>query len=136
MRVSNHLHFHGAPTKMSVLESFANKDKHTVGDIMSTGKYRIPPPTIFFLKPDHLRAVVDGILTAAKKSFLFRFAWRHKLAAISEGFITKDSLWDRLVFDGARAKVVGDAAGTLRNVVVSGGMLCICLPGDCLTLRS
>lgn len=38
-----------------------------------------------------------------------------------EGFITKQSLWDRLVFDGARVSVLGNGAGTVRAVIVSGG---------------
>lgn len=120
-------HFEGLPRKCLSyrsdidIESEAKVDRHTVQDILSTSQYRIPPPTIFFLKAEHLRSVVDNILSLAKKSFLFRFAWRHKISALTEGFITKDSLWDRLVFDGARAEVIGHGAGTLRNVVVSGG---------------
>jgi long-chain acyl-CoA synthetase len=46
---------------------------------------------------------------------------RHKKAGMAEGFVSKESLWDRLVFDSARAKVIGEGAGTLRSVIVSGG---------------
>lgn len=75
-----------------------------------------------FLKPDHSQSITEAILREAKKNFvLFSFAWRQKVAAINEGFLTKDSLWDRLVFDSARATVVGDIAGSLRSVVVGGG---------------
>lgn len=89
---------------------------------MSAQKYRIPSPTILFVKPDHAKSLMEGITEAAKKNLLlFPVAWRQKLAAVGDGFMTKDSLWDRLVFDGARAKVVGDGAGTIRAVVVSGG---------------
>jgi long-chain acyl-CoA synthetase len=43
------------------------------------------------------------------------------MAGVAEGFITKESLWDRLVFDNARIKVLGEGAGTLRGVIVAGG---------------
>lgn len=101
-----------------------------VGDIkpenaetVATRKYPIPSPTVLFLKPAHLSSIVSGILQAAKKSwFLYSFAWRHKLAGVTDGFITNQSLWDRLVFDGARAKTLGNGAATIREVIVSGGM--------------
>lgn len=92
-------------------------------ETVATRKYPIPSPTIFFIKPAHLKSIVSGVLQAANKSlFLYSFAWRHKLAGVDHGFITNQSLWDRLVFDGARAKVLGQGAATLREVVVSGGM--------------
>jgi long-chain acyl-CoA synthetase len=37
--------------------------------------------------------------------------------------MTKDSLWDRCVFDGVRSKVFGEIAGTLRAVISTGGAL-------------
>jgi long-chain acyl-CoA synthetase len=57
----------------------------------------------------------------AKKSLLYSFANRHKLSGVTDGFITKDSLWDRMVFDNARLAVLGDATNTVRGVIVSGG---------------
>ncbi|KAF9451207.1 hypothetical protein P691DRAFT_808392 [Macrolepiota fuliginosa MF-IS2] len=93
-------------------------------DILAAKRYPIPSPTILFIQPGHLQSVVTDVLKKASKSFLlFPFARRHKLAGVTDGFITRDSLWDRLVFDGARAKVIGDGAATLRGVVVSGGPL-------------
>lgn len=82
---------------------------------------------MLFIRPDHLRSLTDTILQEARKSswLLFNFAWRHKLAGILEGYMTKQSLWDRLVFDGARVKVMGKGAGTVRAVVVSGGAFAI-----------
>lgn len=78
-----------------------------------------------------MSSVVTATLKEAVSSFfLYPIAWRHKLAGIKEGFITKESLWDRLVFDGARAKVIGDCAGTLRQVVVSGGTSTFLVPAD------
>lgn len=87
----------------------------------SSDVYPIPPPTIFFMKPGHLESVVASIAKEASRSFiLYPFARRHKHANISEGYLTKDSLWDILLFDGARAKVVGDGAN-MRAVIISGG---------------
>ena len=43
------------------------------------------------------------------------------MAHSAEGFITKESLWDRLVFDAARVKVLGEGAGTLRALIATGG---------------
>jgi long-chain acyl-CoA synthetase len=93
-----------------------------LSDIISVKKYPIPSPTILFVKPDHLRELTESILAHAKKNRVLNiFAWRHKLAALTEGFVCRESLWDRLVFDGARAETMGDMAGTLRAVVVGGG---------------
>src|SRR5579863_3471620 len=88
---------------------------------MSTEELGLPSATVFFLKPSHLDAVVDGIISNAKKSFIFPLAWRHKLAGIFEGYFTKESLWDRLVFDNARTTVFGEGAPSMRAVVVSDG---------------
>lgn len=91
--------------------------------MIASRKYPIPSPTVMFIKPGHLTSIVSGIIFEAKKSWLLHaFAWRHKVAGVADGFITNQSLWDRLVFDGARARVIGDSAATLRAVVVSGGM--------------
>ncbi|KAI0336359.1 acetyl-CoA synthetase-like protein [Cubamyces sp. BRFM 1775] len=94
-------------------------------DLSTTAAYRISSPTILFVRPDHLTSLSDSILRQAKKSswFLTNLAWRHKLSGILEGYITKQSLWDRLVYDGARVKVMGKGAGTVRAIIVSGGPL-------------
>ncbi|KAF7363278.1 Acetyl-CoA synthetase [Mycena sanguinolenta] len=94
-----------------------------VADALSFKAYPIPSPTVAFLKPEHVHTLVPAIWKEARKSFLFPFAWRHKLAAITEGFLSKESLWDRLVFDSARSKVSGDGAATLRAIIVSEGPL-------------
>ncbi|KAK0210546.1 hypothetical protein DFS33DRAFT_1293946 [Desarmillaria ectypa] len=108
----------------SKLFTFGNTTatKADVADVATLKKYPIPSPTVLFIKPGHLETLVSSILDSAKKaSLIYPVAWRHKKSGIAEGFLTKDSLWDRLVFDSARAKVIGDAAGTLAAVVVSGG---------------
>ncbi|KAL1947959.1 hypothetical protein VTO73DRAFT_13683 [Trametes versicolor] len=94
-------------------------------DLRTTASYSTSSPTILFVRPDHLTSLSDTILQEAKKAswLLHNFAWRHKLAGILEGYITKQSLWDRLVFDSARVKVMGKGAGTVRAVIVSGGAL-------------
>jgi len=51
------------------------------------------------------------------------------VAALAEGFLSKESLWDRAVFDGAREHVLHRMANTLKAAVVGGGSL----PNDALT---
>ena len=82
----------------------------------------IPSPTVLFVHPDHLQELSAAVLSRARKSsFTYPVVWRHKLAALAEGFLSKESLWDRVVFDGARDYVMGRMAGTLKAVVTSGG---------------
>lgn len=92
-------------------------------DILSVKrKYSIPSPTILFIKPDHLTSLVTAVIKESARSWLlYPFGWRHKLTGVTEGFITRESLWDRVVFDGARTKILGEGAATLRGVIVSGG---------------
>ncbi|KAF9002020.1 acetyl-CoA synthetase [Cyathus striatus] len=93
-------------------------------DVNSAKRYPIPSPTILFLKPLHLNYIASRIIKEASRSrLIYPIAWRHKLAGVNEGFLTKDSLWDRLVFDGARSRVLGDTAASLRAIVLSGGLL-------------
>ena len=96
--------------------------EHDVADLATASSYAIPSPTVLFIHPEHLTKLASSILRHAQKSFIaYQFTWRHKVAGVREGFISKDSLWDRLVLDGARAKVLGEGAGTIRGVIVSGG---------------
>ena len=94
-----------------------------LADLQSVTTYAIPSATLLFMKPSHLNALTSAILNEAKLSsaVLYSIAWRHKLASISEGFVSKQSLWDRLVFDAARVSVMDKGAGTVRGVIVSGG---------------
>lgn len=97
--------------------------KNDVSDLLSVAQFTIPSPTILFLKPAHLQTLTSSIVSKAKKSWMYSFANRHKLAGVKEGFSTRDSLWDRLVFDSARATVLNDGADTIRSVIISGGEL-------------
>ena len=93
-----------------------------LADLRSVNKYPIPSPTVLFATPAHLNALASAVVEeASNASFLYSFAWRHKYASLLEGFLTRQSLWDRLVFDAARAKVLGKAAGTVRAAVSAGG---------------
>ncbi|KAI0747958.1 acetyl-CoA synthetase-like protein [Daedaleopsis nitida] len=94
-------------------------------DLRTSASYHISSPTILFIRPDHLTSLSGAIQQEAKKTswVAFNFAWRHKLAGIMEGYMTKQSLWDRLVFDIARVKVMGKGAGTVRAVIIGGGPL-------------
>jgi len=116
-------------TNFATLDStklFDNEEPtYDLSDLQSFKKYSIPSPTLLFVRPPHLVALSKAILDSAKtSSYLFySFAWRHKLSGILDGFISKQSLWDRLALDGPRVKVMGEGAGTVRGVVVSGGPL-------------
>jgi long-chain acyl-CoA synthetase len=112
-----------------VLTSGFTVSSSPIDDVMSTHKLGLPPTTVLFLKPIHLNAVVDAIMANAKRSLLFPLGWRHKLAGIFEGYFTKESLWDRLVFDNARSAVFGEDAASIRAVVVSEGTV----PANLLT---
>ncbi|KAG2061489.1 acetyl-CoA synthetase-like protein [Suillus hirtellus] len=94
-----------------------------IADILSATKFPIPSPTVLFLKPEHVQSLTSSVIDRAKKSFLFSLAWRHKFASLTEGFVTKDSLWDRTVFGSAREDVLGKMADTVKAVVISDGLL-------------
>jgi len=98
--------------------------KEDVADVLSAQLYSIPSATILFIKPSHLAALVEAIERETQKNALLgAFAWRHKIAGINDGFVSKDTLWDRLVYDAARARVIGEGAGTVRTVIVGEGSL-------------
>ncbi|KAF9227980.1 hypothetical protein BS17DRAFT_774561 [Gyrodon lividus] len=97
---------------------------HDLKDILSATKLPIPSPTMLFIDPGHLDDLSTSIIARAKKSFLmYSLGWRHKLAALTEGFLSRESLWDRMVFDSAREHVMGGMASTLKATIVSGGPL-------------
>ncbi|KAF8520218.1 hypothetical protein BU17DRAFT_47102 [Hysterangium stoloniferum] len=80
-------------------------------------------PTLLFLTSNNLKPVVNGILGAAKSNFLYNLAWRHKVSALREGFLTKISFWDNLVWGHARSHVLDKIDLSLRGIVVSEGAL-------------
>ena len=94
-----------------------------LSDLKSVERLPIPSATVLFVRPPHLTALTKAIVDKAKQNsgFFYAIAWRHKLAGLLEGFFTKQSLWDRLVFDNARMDIMGKGAGTVRAVIVSGG---------------
>ena len=93
-----------------------------IADASSLANSLIPHPTLLFIHPWHLRSITEAILKEAKEvPGLHWFAWQQKVGGLREGFITNQSLWDRLVYDTARAAVLGEGANNIRAVVVSGG---------------
>ncbi|KAF8507259.1 hypothetical protein JB92DRAFT_2961403 [Gautieria morchelliformis] len=78
-------------------------------------------PTILMLTPNHLKPLTSSILKAASSNLLFSLAWRHKLHGLNQGFITRLSFWDNLIFDGARTKTLGKLEASLRGIIVSEG---------------
>ncbi|KAI5123321.1 hypothetical protein M0805_009342 [Coniferiporia weirii] len=83
----------------------------------------MPPPTVVFLTPSQMNEIVSPVMSLAQKSMLFPFAWRHKLFHLQNGYLSKDSMWDRSVFVSARKTVLKEMALSLRAVIVSTGML-------------
>ncbi|GJJ12182.1 hypothetical protein Clacol_006423 [Clathrus columnatus] len=62
-----------------------------------------------------------NILQAAKTNFLYALGWRHKLAGLAGGFLTKTSFWDNLVWEKARVKVLDKLELSLRGIIMSDG---------------
>ncbi|KAH8833558.1 hypothetical protein DL96DRAFT_1666671 [Flagelloscypha sp. PMI_526] len=102
--------------------SFATLDSSKIfgDDLKSLEAYPLPSLTILFGTP---RPLGGSCIESG------RHRLKALISALFEGFITKDSLWDRLVYDGARVKVLGNGAGTLRGLIVSGGPV----PSELLT---
>jgi len=99
------------------------KGRTNMPDRLGVNKYPIPPATMMFVNPEQLTWLATKVKQEAMRSWMFNIGWRHKLSGVDDGFVGNQTLWDRLVFDGARAKVMGDNVGVLRAVVVSGGTL-------------
>jgi len=113
------------PTKYQPNQYTARLDAPgALKDVDSSSVFPVPSPTVLFVKPEHVISLTSSILNASRSgSWLSGWGWRHKIAHATEGFITKESLWDRLVFDVARVKVLGEGAGTLRALIGTGGKL-------------
>lgn len=61
------------------------------------------------------------MLTFSKKSLLFWLGWRHKYAALLQGYLSPNSIWDTLVFGPARTQALGQVTSSLRAIVVAEG---------------
>ncbi|KAI6110367.1 hypothetical protein EDD16DRAFT_1810153 [Pisolithus croceorrhizus] len=105
-----------------------NGQLHNLADMLSARHHPIPYPMVFFIGLDHLEDLSSSILRHTGESWLYSFAWKHKLVAFAEGFLSKDSLWGRMVFDHAWEHVLGDMANALKDVIISGD--CIVNPDD------
>ncbi|KIJ44134.1 hypothetical protein M422DRAFT_67748 [Sphaerobolus stellatus SS14] len=90
-------------------------------DILDFAQTSPATPTLMFLTPDFLKPVMSLILTAARSNPLFWLGWRHKIRGLQEGFLTKRSLWDNVVWEPARTKVLDKVEESLRGIVVSQG---------------
>jgi len=104
-------------------EVFVEEGKNKVNtvDKLRVKKYPIPSATVMFVNPEQLSWLATRVKEEAMKSWVYNIGWRHKVAGVEDGFVSNQTLWDRLVFDGARVKVMGDDMGVLRALVVSGG---------------
>lgn len=90
-------------------------------DGLGVKKYPIPATTMMFVNPEQLTWLIGRVEAEARKSWLFNIGWRHKTAAVRDGFVGNQTLWDRLVLDGARVKATSEDIGVLSVVVVGGG---------------
>ena len=90
-------------------------------DGLRVKKYPIPPTTMMFVNPEQLTWLTGRLEEEARKSWVFNIGWKHKVAGVRDGFVSNQTLWDRLVLDGARAKATSEDIGVLSVVVVSGG---------------
>ncbi|KAI6106221.1 hypothetical protein EV401DRAFT_2124686 [Pisolithus croceorrhizus] len=104
----------------ATIDSTRLYDPHNLANVLSARHHPIPYPTVFFIGLDHLEDLSSSILRHAGESWLYSFAWKHKLVAFAEGFLSKDSLWGHMVFDHAWEHVLGDMANALKDVIISG----------------
>ena len=104
-------------------EVYAEKEKSSISMVEGSRmkKYPIPPVTVMFVNPEQLTWLTTRVKEEAMKSWMFNIGWRHKFSGVRNGFVSNQTLWDRLVFGGARAKVMSDDIGVLKAVVVGGG---------------
>lgn len=119
---------------------YCQASSNTVSALLNGTSRALPSPTILFLcvyyaktrgryadyalnrTPPQLHSLTSSTLSQAKRSHpLFFLAWRHKLAALQEGFVTKDTFWDRMAFAKARETVLGEMSQTLRAVIIADG---------------
>ena len=72
--------------------------------------------------PPDLNTIVQSVLANAQRSFTFPLAWRHKMFHLKNGYLSKDSIWDKSFLYGPRKAVLKSVAESLRAIIVSGGM--------------
>lgn len=76
----------------------------------------------------HMESLTASILNCARKSWLFRLAWRHKLAALVEGSMSKGTFFDKQIFQAARSQSLGVLADSVREIAVAGSCSSSSLP--------
>ncbi|KAG8831329.1 hypothetical protein FRC17_003282 [Serendipita sp. 399] len=102
--------------------TFSSGAATTDSELLSASNHELrPSPTLLFLTPENLRFITTSVLNTSKKSLLFGIAWRHKQAAILRGYLVKDGLWDRQVFNNARVSALGLLTRGLRGIAVGPG---------------
>jgi long-chain acyl-CoA synthetase len=77
----------------------------------------------------HMESLTASILNHARRSWLFPLAWRHKQAALADGSMSKDTFFDKQVFQAARLQALGALANSLREIAVAGPCSSPFLPG-------
>ncbi|KZV90421.1 acetyl-CoA synthetase-like protein [Exidia glandulosa HHB12029] len=108
-----------------------------LSEILSTVEsQRAPSPTVLVVTRLHLNSLTKAVLGAVSGA-LKPFAWRQKNAALAAGALSRDTVWDKLVFAPARRAALGPMGTTMRAVVLSGGPLdAVTLPAARIALST
>jgi len=67
-----------------------------------------------------MESLTASILNHARKNWLFPLAWKHKQAALFDGSMSKDTFFDKQVFQPARLRALGVLANSMREIAVAG----------------
>ncbi|KAG9000980.1 hypothetical protein FRB94_005056 [Tulasnella sp. JGI-2019a] len=91
--------------------------------IRASENEQIPSPTVLVISTAVFVQVANAVLNQAQGNLLYSYARRHKQHALNSGTTGKNTIWDRLVFDGARKKALGRLGGSLDRVLITGDSL-------------
>lgn len=81
----------------------------------------LPKPTILFITPKYHRALLDGLQFSYEAHPWASLAARHKARDLSYGHVSRDGIWDKILWSGMRENAVGGIAGQkLRAVILVG----------------
>jgi long-chain acyl-CoA synthetase len=59
------------------------------------------------------------VLDLAKSNLIFKLAFHHKLSHLYNGYMSRDSLWDKIAFSSSRSRALGKVGGKLRAVIIT-----------------
>lgn len=89
--------------------------------LRGAGNQQFPSPTVLVISSQQYTEMATAVLNHAKQSWLYSYAYRHKLFSLLGGELSHDTPWDKLVFQAARTKALGARlAGGLTRILVTG----------------